>query len=79
MLRTRVLGERGRMTRKKITLEQLDSFQVDDETRQLYWHDKAVMTVVSLPWWVQVSALAGGLGTAVSAIVAVIRLTRGLP
>lgn len=30
------------------------------------------MTVVSLPWWVQVSALAGGLATAISATVALI-------
>lgn len=67
------------MARKRITLEQLDSFEVDEETHHLYWRDKAVMTVMSLPWWVQVSALAGGLGTAVSAIVAVIRLVRGLP
>jgi len=29
-----------------------------------------VVTVTSLPLWVQVSALAGGLGTAVSAIIA---------
>lgn len=62
------------MSRKTISQDQLDGFSVDDDTNQLYWHDRAVMTVVSLPWWVQVSALAGGLGTAVSAAVAVIKL-----
>ncbi len=59
------------MARKPIALEQLDDFSVDDETNQLFWHGKAVMTVISLPWWVQVAALAGGLGTAVSAGAAV--------
>ena len=65
------------MARKTITLEQLDQFSIDDETNQLFWRDHRVMTVVSLPLWVQVSALAGGLGTAVSAAVAVIRLVHG--
>jgi hypothetical protein len=64
------------MSKKTITLDELDGFSVDDETNQLYWHNRAIMTVVSLPWWVQVSALAGGLGTAVSATVAVIRLVK---
>ncbi len=58
------------MSRKTISQDQLDGFSVDDKTNQLYWRDRAVMTVVSLPWWVQVSALAGGLGTAVSAAAA---------
>ena len=64
------------MPRKTISIEQLDNFTVDTETNQLFWREKAVMTVVSLPLWVQVSALAGGLGTAVSAVVAVIRLAK---
>lgn len=59
------------MSIQKIGMEQLDNFSVDEATNRLYWKDKQVMTVVSLPWWVQVSALAGGLGTAVSAAVAV--------
>jgi hypothetical protein len=47
------------MTKKTISLEQLDQFSVDEETNQLYWRDRAVMTVVSLPLWVQASALTG--------------------
>jgi hypothetical protein len=66
------------MPRKTITLELLDNFSVDTESQQLFWRDRAVMTVVSLPWWVQVSALAGGIGTAVSAAVALVRLIWGL-
>ena len=62
------------MAKKPITVDQFDRMAVDEETNQLYWDGRAIMTVVSLPWWVQVSALAGGLGTAVSAIVAVIEL-----
>lgn len=62
------------MARKPITMEQLDNFSVDERTNQLFWHNKAVMTVVSLPWWVQVSALAGGLGTIISAVAAVVAL-----
>lgn len=65
------------MVRKTISLKQLDQFSIDEETNQLFWRDGRVMTVISLPWWVQVSALAGGLGTAVSALVAVIRLIHG--
>lgn len=64
------------MARKTITQDQLDQFSVDDETNQLYWRDRAVMTVVSLPWWIQVSALAGGLGTLGSFLVAAIRLLK---
>jgi hypothetical protein len=63
------------MPRRPISLEQLDNLSVDSETNQLFWHDKAVMTVVSLPWWVQVAALAGGLGSAISALVAFSALT----
>jgi hypothetical protein len=62
------------MARQTISIDQLDGLSVDDETNQLYWRGRGVMTVTSLPWWVQVSALAGGLGTAVSALVAVISL-----
>lgn len=62
------------MARKKISQDQLDGFSVDDETNQLYWQGKAVMTVMSLPWWVQFSALVASLATAVSAGVAVIKL-----
>jgi hypothetical protein len=62
------------MPRKTISLDQLDNFSVDTETRELFWQDKKVVTLMSLPWWVQVSALAGGLGTAVSAVVAVVGL-----
>lgn len=62
------------MPRETVSLEQLDNFSVDSETNQLYWRNEAVMTVVSLPWWVQVSALAGGVGTAVSAVAAIIML-----
>ena len=62
------------MSIQKIGMEQLDNFGVDGSTNRLYWKDKEVMTVVSLPWWVQVSALAGGLGTAVSAAVALAQL-----
>ena len=65
------------MARKTIGLEQLDGFSIDDETNQLYWRGNSVVTVTSLPLWVQISALAGGLGTAVSAAVAVIRLFTG--
>jgi hypothetical protein len=65
------------MTRKTISQDQLDGFAIDDETNQLYWRGNSVVTVTSLPLWVQISALAGGLGTAVSAGVAVIRLFTG--
>lgn len=70
------------MARKRISQDQLDQFSIDDETNELFWRDKKVMTVMGLPWWVQVSALAGGLGTAVSAVVAVtvlvLKLTHSL-
>jgi len=66
------------MSRKTISIDQLDGFSIDEENNALFWRGHAVMTVTSLPWWVQVSALAGGLGTAVSAIVAVIGLLHRL-
>ena len=62
------------MARKTISIDQLDGFSVDEETNQLFWQGKSVMTVTSLPWWVQVSALGAGCGTMISAMVAVIRL-----
>ena len=62
------------MSIQKIGMEQLDNFSVDEPTNRLYWKGNEVVTVVSLPWWVQVSALAGGLGTAISAAVAVAQL-----
>lgn len=62
------------MARNRISLEQLDQFSVDESTNQLYWRENQVVTVISLPWWVQVSALAGGLGTAAGAIVGVVSL-----
>jgi hypothetical protein len=62
------------MTKKKISYEQFDNFSVDDETNQLYWRDKPVVTAISLPTWLQIAALAGGIGGGVSAIVAIIRL-----
>lgn len=64
------------MPKKTITLEQLDSFSVDTDTNQLYWQGKAVMAVMSLPWWVQFSALVASVATAVSAIAAVAALFR---
>lgn len=62
------------MTKRPITLEQLDQFSVEDETNQLYWRNKEVVTVVSLPWWVNLSAIAVGLGTAAVAAVEVARV-----
>ena len=62
------------MSIQKIGMEQLDNFSVDEPTNRLYWKGNEVVTEVSLPWWVQVSALAGGLGTAISAAVAVAQL-----
>jgi hypothetical protein len=62
------------MAVKTISQDQLDNFSVDEETSQLYWRGNQVVTVISLPWWVQVSALASGLGTAAGAIIAAISL-----
>lgn len=59
------------MARRTISLELLDKFSVDDETGQLYWRDREVITVVSLPWWVNWSAIAVAIGTVVVALVEV--------
>lgn len=59
------------MARKTISQDQLDGFSIDDETNQLYWLNKEVMTVISLPWWVQISALAAALSTVALAVVTV--------
>jgi hypothetical protein len=65
------------MTRKTIGQDQLDNFSVDDETNQLYWRGKAVVTVFAVPDWAKIAALAGGFGGALSAIVNLIRLYLG--
>lgn len=62
------------MARRTISIDELDHFSVDEDTNQLFWRNLAVVTAVSLPRWVQVAALAGGLGSAVSALVAVAAL-----
>jgi len=49
------------MVRKTISQDQLDGFSIDEETSQLYWHDREVVTVISLPWWVNGAAIAVGL------------------
>ncbi len=62
------------MTRKTISQDQLDGFSIDEETSQLYWRNREIVTVISLPWWVQVSVLAAGFGSVIGAIAAVAAL-----
>lgn len=64
------------MPRRRISQDQLDNFSVDTETNQLFWRDREVVTVISLPWWVQVAALAGSLSAVTMAVVAVINLLK---
>ena len=62
------------MPQKTITLEQLDNFSVDEVTSQLYWKQKEVVTVVSLPWWVNASAIAVGLCAVVTLVIEVTKV-----
>ena len=62
------------MTRKRISMEQLDQFSVDEASNQLYWRDREVVTMISLPWWVNVSAVAVGLCAVLTIIIEVGKL-----
>lgn len=64
------------MAQRKIGMEDLDGFSIDEETRQLYWRGRAVVTEMSLPWWVQVAAIAASVSTVVIATASVISLLR---
>jgi len=57
------------MARKTISIDLLDSFSVDDETS--YWCDKEVVTMISLPWWVNGSAIAVGLCAVATLVIEV--------
>ncbi len=59
------------MARKTISLEQLDQFSVDEQTNQLYWRNKEVVTMISLPWWVNAAAIAVGLSAVATLIIEV--------
>jgi hypothetical protein len=65
------------MVRQTISMEKLDGFSVDEETNQLYWRDKAVVTVFAVPDWAKYAALAGGFGGGLSALVNLARLFMG--
>lgn len=62
-------------TRKTISLEGLDQFEVD-EYNQLYWRGQQVVTTMRLPFLVNVALLLTSVATGVSAVAAVITLLR---
>lgn len=60
-------------TRLTIGLDQLDNFSIDDDLI-LYWDGELVQTTTkySLPWWINVSIILGGIGGATGGIAGVI-------
>jgi hypothetical protein len=65
------------MAKRTITQDQLDGFSIDEDTNQLFWHDRAIVTPIGLPMWVQIAAVVGGFAGAVTALVNIIRLCLG--
>lgn len=51
------------MPLKTISIDELDNFKIDTETRRLFWYEKEIVTTMRLPWWVNISAIATGIGT----------------
>lgn len=63
------------MTVKKITIDGMDNFGVDEENK-LYWKGKPVVTKeeITLSKWVNRAIIAGGFSTLALAVIGVIRL-----
>ena len=53
------------MPRRTVSLDELDNFKIDTDTRQLFWFDKEVVTSMSLPLWAQIA----GITTAAASVV----------
>lgn len=60
------------MPKVTMSMENLDRFSVDPETNKLYWDGKEVVASMSLPWWVNVSAIATAVFTGIGAVAAVV-------
>ena len=65
------------MAPKTISQDQLVHFSVDEETNQLFWRGRAIVTPISLPMLVQIAAVVGGFAGAITAIVNITRLLIG--
>lgn len=61
------------MARDRITIEQLDRLAVDPETGRLFWDNQEVVTVLSLPWYVNAAIVAGAAIAGLSLIWSVVR------
>lgn len=64
------------MPLKTISIDELDNFKIDTETRRLFWYEKEIVTTMRLPWWVNVSAIMTGVSTFGLLIVGVISLLK---
>ena len=64
------------MPRKTISIDDVDNFSIDPETRQLFWYGNEIMTTMRLPWWVNVSAVLTGASTFGLLIVGIIALVK---
>lgn len=62
------------MTIRTIQQRELDGLGIDDETNELYWRGRLVVTKMSLPWWVHWGVIVTALGTFVIAAASVIAL-----
>lgn len=65
------------MPRQAISLDQFDRLTIDPETHQLYWDGKELVTKMSLPWWVQASAVAAAVSTVLMCLMRAVELVRG--
>lgn len=65
------------MPRTQITLNQLSRMEID-ENHRLYWDGELVMTTtkLSLPWWVNLSAIVTGASTLALAIIGVMSMMK---
>lgn len=59
-------------------MDELDRLGIDDETGRLFWDDKEVVTSMSLPSWVHISAVVTAISTAVAALATVAPVLKDL-
>jgi hypothetical protein len=66
------------MVRRQLSLDDMDPMEIDTTTGQLFWHGKQVVTSMSLPAWVHLSALVTAISTAVLAVATIIPILKDL-
>lgn len=65
------------MAIKKISIDDLDNFAIEEHTNKLYWNGQRVVTQMSLPWWVQASAIVTAVSAGVVAFIEALRFFGG--